>query len=506
MSAGDTAMAEGEYAKAQELYASESKSGADADRAHDGLIRAELRQSKVADAEKDAAAWAAAQPNNAWALSALAEVQWREGKDADAVNTNTKARSLDYCNPRAHADLAAIWRMGGYYASASREIALAHRFDPVDSVIAGQWLRLQPVSVQTEKLDNALADKSLPEDERKSLTRWKERLVAPESSCHLVTPVASTTIPFHGIQDGPNAATYWGLQVEFNGKGRRLEIDTGASGLVLSKAAAAALHLEPEQSFKMYGIGDDGNVDSFIAKVHSIKIGGLEFQDCDVQVLGTNAKGFDAEDGLIGGDVFSHFILTLDFPGRILKLDPLPARPSDTPDQSAPTLQTGVSADTNTPQDPYVDPSMKDWSRIWRSGHDLILRTQINQGPWALFIMDTGAATNLISANLAHQVSKYTSNTWQDIYGISGQAKKTFNTQPLKLRFANLIFPAESLTAIDTSRFSTNPGVEISGFIGAPILRQLTVSIDYRDNLIHFSYDPKRLNRCVAGLKITDCD
>ena len=35
-------------------------------------------------------------------------------------------------------------------------------------------------------------------------------------------------------------------------------------------------------------------------------------------------------------------------------------------------------------------------------------------------------------------------------------------------------------------------GVEISGIIGFPILRELVLSIDYRDNLVHFVYDPKK--------------
>lgn len=35
-------------------------------------------------------------------------------------------------------------------------------------------------------------------------------------------------------------------------------------------------------------------------------------------------------------------------------------------------------------------------------------------------------------------------------------------------------------------------GVAISGIIGFPTLRELVISIDYRDNLVHVVYDPKK--------------
>ncbi len=481
--------------------------GPDARRArlHAALIRAQLRQSKIADAEKDAVAWSTAQPDNSWALVALAEVRWRQGRTDDAIQTLDSVRSNDYCNPQAHADLATVYRMRGLYASANRELTSARHLDPIDDDIESEWMRLQSRSVQLTEVTSYL-DRStfLSDDERKSLTRWKDQLAqSPASGCHLVTPAASTSIPFHGIQNGPNAPTYWGLEVSLNGAKRRLQIDTGASGLVLNKAAAAALHLEPERTFKTWGIGDEADVDSYVANVKSIKIGGLEFQDCDVQVLG---KGAEDGDGLIGGDVFSQFLLTLDFPGHTLKLDPLPARPGETADKSAPSLETGVSSNLGTPEDAYRDPSMKSWSGVWRSDHTLIIPVRLNEkGPWKLFIIDTGSQLDFISPDAAREVGKVSKGADVDIQGISGKVKKEYTTGPMKLYFGGLVAPDSGLIAFDTSRLGREAGVEISGFIGAPTLHQLTFSIDYRDNLVHFTFDPKRLSRCVEGIKMADC-
>ena len=504
---GDLAMSHGNYAKAEALYTDEMKSGLEADRLHAALIRAQLRQSKIADAEKDAVAWSTAQPNNSWALVALGEVQWREGRPDDSIQTLDRARAADFCNPQAHADSANMYRMAGLYASANRELILARKLDPVDPQIELAWMRLQPPATRIAEITSLLSSSnSLSANQTNNLSREKQRLSdPPPAGCHIATSTTSTSIPFRAIQDGPDAHTYWGLDVSFNGKARRLEIDTGASGLLLTKSAANALHLEPERNIKIGGVGDEGAVDSFIARVKSIKIGGLEFQDCDVQVLGTTPKGMTAQDGLIGGDVFAHFLLTLDFPGRTLKLEPLPQRPGDTA-SSAPSLDTGTAAIYQEPQDAYRDPSMKDWDRIWRSGHDLIIPVGLNAPtPRRLFILDTGASLDLISPDAAKVVGKVSKGSYVNITGISGQVEKTWTTGPLKLYFSRFVAPNQGMISIDTTHLAGPAGVEISGLIGAPTLHQLTFSIDYRDNLVHFSYDPKRIAHCVNNVTIADC-
>jgi hypothetical protein len=48
------------------------------------------------------------------------------------------------------------------------------------------------------------------------------------------------------------------------------------------------------------------------------------------------------------------------------------------------------------------------------------------------------------------------------------------------------------MTSFDTNSISRNAGVGISGFIGFTTLRDLIISIDYRDNLVRVVYDPKK--------------
>jgi hypothetical protein len=44
---------------------------------------------------------------------------------------------------------------------------------------------------------------------------------------------------------------------------------------------------------------------------------------------------------------------------------------------------------------------------------------------------------------------------------------------------------------------SRHTGTEISGFLGFAMLRLLEVELDYRDGLVDFKYDPKRVQLLV---------
>jgi hypothetical protein len=48
------------------------------------------------------------------------------------------------------------------------------------------------------------------------------------------------------------------------------------------------------------------------------------------------------------------------------------------------------------------------------------------------------------------------------------------------------------VVSYDISHISKSANIEISGFLGASTLNQLTIHIDYRDGLVKFDYDPNR--------------
>jgi Flp pilus assembly protein TadD len=506
MSPAEIADEKGDNAKAIELYTAESAvAGPDQDRAHDGLIRALIKADKVSEAEAVAKAWAAAAPKNTWMMLASEQVEYRKGDTSSAADAIVTALKADPCNAQSRVEFARFLALNGNFASAKKNLDTAHTLEPNNQEITDRWLRYQPRSTRLEAVSALLSSPAdLSEEARKSLERLRTSLSStPDTPCRLVTPLASTAIPYRALQDGPHAPISWGLDVAFNGIQRRMEIDTGASGLLLTKSAAAALKLEPEEHFKQGGIGDQGAVPTFSAKVKSIRIGGLEFQDCQVEVLTTNPNFHG--DGLIGGDVFASFLLTLDFPGHQLKLDPLPRRPQEALSPVGTTLDTSSDDFDDAPQDRYVDPSMAKWSRIYRSHHDLIMPVRLNQGPLRLFILDTGSDLDLISPDAFRQFGHVSRDENMELSGVSGKVNKVFSTGPLTLEFAGLRKPSLGMTSIDTSRIARETGVEISGFLGEETLQQLTVQIDYRDNLVHLNYDPSRLVRCTESMVIPGC-
>jgi predicted aspartyl protease len=508
---GDIAYAEGKDAAAEAAFRQAMKAdGPAGEKAHDGLIRALIEADKVKEADAEVKAWLAASPGSAWARIASAEVLWRQGKVFEAQTILQDVSKTAGCNAQLHTDFARLLDFMGLNATAAKQLALAHRLDPEDPDITRQWLNTQPRAVRLEAVKNRLEnDKSLSDDSRKRLEQRKKNLEAPPEAdtCKLVSPMGSTTIPFRSMRNGGGPVIF-GLDVGINGSKKRLQIDTGASGLIVYKSAANSLHLTPEVHFKSYGVGDSGNVETYAAKVSSVKIGNLEFANCYVQVVDDSnqfdSQGYKVEsatDGLIGGDVFSDFLFTLDFPGQVVKLDPLPAIPGAAKTEAS----LEKSDDDSALRDRYIDPTMATWTKFFRNGHDIILPVVVNNGTYGLFIMDTGAYNNLISPEAARAVGQLSNISDAEIIGISGAVKKTYTTSPVDLTFAGMRQHIESMTATDMSRMGRGADVTISGFLGVPTLHQLTIQIDYRDNLIHFTYDPKRVRRCVAGIKIDDC-
>jgi hypothetical protein len=244
-------------------------------------------------------------------------------------------------------------------------------------------------------------------------------------------------------------------------------------------------------------------------------------------------------DGLIGMDVFSQFLVTLDYPMQKLLLGPLPPRPGEA--AAAPALKTsnaewddseaseepaveagqdkpavqgtesGLKAPVvgsnatapaqsasvkitppRGPYDRYIAPEMKDYTAAYRVGHNLILPTALNDGKRRLFILDTGAFATVISPQAAHEVAKIHSEARLQVEGISGKVGKAYIADEVTFTFGRISREAEGVVSFDTSHISKDVGMEISGFLGADTLYLLTINIDYRDGLVKFDYDPNR--------------
>jgi len=261
------------------------------------------------------------------------------------------------------------------------------------------------------------------------------------------------------------------------------------------------------------GIGEKGQRDAYFAVADDVRIGDLEFKDCVVTVS-EKSMGLDDEDGLIGADVFSSYVVDIDIPGGMLRLTPLPKRPEDSvakaslaseadsdldPEEQAesvrgsqheqipvPEKSTAAATLPRLPKDRYVAPEMAKWSPVYRISHDLLIPTHVNDSKAMLFILDTGAFSNMMSNKAAGTVTKVWSDNSFKIKGLSGDVNKTYSLDKAILQFGNVRQPTQAMAAIDLSSISKNLGVEVSGFIGFATFRQLEMKIDYRDGLVQF--------------------
>jgi predicted aspartyl protease len=482
----EKALSRKDYKAAAELFQKLESSSSDVSRS--GVIRTLLDEEKLQDASKLAENWKETEPTSGPALETWAEVLFRNGELPDALKIVLQSRKLDPCNPRALLLTYWIEDLLGDHATAARLITAAHMLAPHQIQIQQAWtstlrrsqrLELETNQSQDLKLLNAEDRKTLLE----SVAHEKDYTV---TDCQVVQPFNTAEFHMEEMMEDSNHRGSFGLYVKLNGSQRTLEIDSGASGIILSRHAASRLGLVHDEKFEAGGIGDQGGIQSAIAHVESIRIGGLEFKHCPVTIFEKSDKlGID---GLIGTDFFSKYLVTLDFPARKMRLTPLPKRPGEL------TEQTSAAADDDIPvfHDRYIAPEMKDWTMVWRNGHDLLLPVSIGGAKDKLFLIDTGAASMLISPAAAREVTKVHGDFDTHVFGVSGEVTHVYQTQEFLVTFAHVRLHVDSMTAIDTNTVSKNIGVEVSGLLGAPVLNRLALQIDYRDNLVNFNYDEKK--------------
>jgi len=501
----DKALLDRRYQDAERLYGEMLAKSPGLDTAEAGVVRALVGEEKLADALALATKDNADRAKDPVLLDALGDVRFRRGEVDEAANAWNQAMRLDRCYAYTHYEVYRFLSLSGMYATAQRQLDLAHTLWPANREIEQLWFHSHAKPQTAEQtlawLKQRAGDPSLSDEDKQGIQMAIKGLESREKGdCEPVAAVTEAKLPMVPISEGaawsPQDIYAAGLDLQINGKRRRLEIDTGASGLLLSRSAAKSLGLAPELEFKEGGIGDKGSAAAFVAHVDDIRIGPMEFRNCVVRVLEENRDAMGDIDGLIGPDVFRDYLVTLDIPGREVRIGPLPARPGDAPGKP-PSLVTSDSddmeqSDADRARDRYIAPEMKDWDKVFRSGHFLIFPTWIGNAPVKLFVMDTGAAQTTITPAAAREVTHVSSDDDATVSGLSGQVKTVMAANAVTITFGGVRQQTLGMRSYDSRMFTEAAGAEISGLIGFPTLRELVISIDYRDNLVHVVYDPKK--------------
>jgi tetratricopeptide (TPR) repeat protein len=480
--------------------------------AYAGLTRIYLKQGNL-NLALDTANKGLALSDSARLHVAMAEVFFRQGKIPEAEQRWVNVINSGASEARAYLGLARVRNALSLYKKGKTMIDKAHELDPADPDIENYWIETLRLSERIQYLENYLARPDVDSSEDRAdtlcyLAYLKMRTGEPQKRCRMVSHVTSTETPLVRLLLDPTHLRGYGLTVNLNGHNTRLLLDTGASGILVDRGAAEKAGITRLMETKIGGIGDKGSKNGHIGTAGSIKIGDLEFQDCPVEIL--ENRSVVGEEGLIGSDVFSDFLVNIDFQKEKLRLSELPKRPDDEAAPSAPVSLHGEDEDADAPEgadstaapsnvkttvsstsrfhDPYIAPEMKSYTRVYRFGHDLLIPTKVGNAPIKLFLLDTGALQNQITPAAAREVTKVRGDPDMIVKGISGSVKNVYSADKAVLQFGRLRQENQDLMAFDLTSISQSAGTEVSGILGFALLHLLDLKIDYRDGLVDFEY------------------
>jgi len=485
--------------------------------AYAGIVRSYLKQDKVHEADDALRKGLHADPGRPDLKVAEGELLFRQGeipeagKLFDEVITAPPSPAQPNVPPNARAYLGAARVAGAstMYARAHILIRRAHAIDPSDPDIQKEWTQTLSTADRIKSLEHYLSQTTNDDtDARRSLKGSLDFLKASQftqsGGCRQVSEVTSTDTILTRVQSRSGNAQGSGVHVTINGQDSELLLDTGAPGILITSKLASQAGLKLVSDIPMTGVGDKPDVQAHIAYANSIRIGKLEFQNCRVHVVDRLQA---AVDGIIGTDVFSQFLIEMDFPSSVLRLSPLPPRPGETPSkaylktsdqdpseepEAKPPGGSGAAPQSEVSTSKYFDrdiaPEMHSYVQVFRVGHMLLVPTKINEGPEKLFLLDSGSFDNTIALEAAQEVTKIHRAPRIEVKGIKGDVKKVYVADRVVLDFGHLRQTVPNMVAIDMSRVSRQAGTEVSGTFGMVMLGLLKVRLDYRDALADFQY------------------
>jgi tetratricopeptide (TPR) repeat protein len=451
--------------------------------AYSGLVRSLLKLDDVSAAEQESQKALDVLPQSSLTHAARGDVYFRRGLFALAEREYKSAVAMEDKCAHAVLGLARVYGAESKRSKARELFARAHELDPEDGDALYYWAITLPYPKNVEALEKHLAnfrddlERERREHEYLDLIKalagrpvWIPAREVDHTEMKLETILAPTPPVAKTLNPSPVMALRGlGLRVKLNESTVKiLLLDTGASGVVIRKSLADKIGARRISEHSLEGVGG-GAASGYNAWVDKIVIGDLEFHDCIVRVSLKDTMG--DIDGLIGADVFDHYLVTIDFPGHKLQLNPLPPA-SDQADEAQAT--------------PSQSPT-----HVFSFGHLLLMPTRVGPAADGLFFIDTGAYTDVISPGLASQAGvTHDRDSGVAVKGVSGQVNDVRSVTGAVLHFSRYSQPPEDLPAIDLHPQSKDLGTEVSGMVGFSTLRKMKIVINYRDGLVDFDYKP----------------
>lgn len=446
----------------------------------DPVLRADLLSALVYEGRIDEASDAADQdaaqfPQSFEVTAARAEFAFYMSDTVEAELLFKQALKLNQNSARATFGLYRLYRAASMYRTARLLCMSAHQLDPDDALITLAYIRYLTPEKQKEVVPPFMT--SHPwlvtrfEREQESRSEVRSELNG-RKVFQIEGEPQKVSLPLSYLNDDPHRIRGVALHVSING-GRPLKLllDTGASGILVKQDAIDRAGLAHLGSFEVRGVGDKGGRATFVSIADTCTIGTLTFKTCLFGAVEGKARISGYEDGLIGADVFSDYVIAIDFQKRTLQLTPQPERPYN-------------------PQgyDRVIPPGEETFTKVFRYGHQLLVPTKLNDKSWGLFLLDTGAEMSNVDSTFARLSTKIHGNEYMRVEGVSGQVKDVFEADKAVLQFSRYKQNNLGLTAFNLNNPSGHQEFRLAGILGIPVLSMFRLTIDYRNGLVNFDY------------------
>jgi tetratricopeptide (TPR) repeat protein len=418
------------------------------------------------------------QKADAGALCLIGEGSVRELRFKDAEVAFNRALAVDPRSARAHLGLGRIAVLLSKREEAKRYFSRAYQLDPLDpEVILAFANSVEDRRSKTILWGNFLAlakgfDPAVVADVRARLSI--EQQLGDRDLSRVASPNSEYRIPLFSYRPYNKEIRGVTLAASLDGgKPLRLMIDTGASGVTLNPSAVRAAGLNYLALSSIGGFGGAKLAGARIALAKRLTIAAepvpqstlgragllrvstgpgagraVEMENVLVQVA--DQELIPNADGIIGTEVFQDFLIRLDLRGRVLQLSPL-----------------------------QQEQDLPDMKRAYRVDHLLLLRATVNGHSEGFFMLDTGSAYSVVSRELVPALGRK-----EVVYGAQGQQEITLPTAPLRLRLDDRDVTEFEYAALDTREVSEHHHAEIAGSLGYSLLRDYTITVDYRNGLV----------------------
>jgi hypothetical protein len=463
------------YKSAAESYAKILESDPTQCSAYDGLVRSLIEDHRSKEAYAAASEGLQKCPQSPAAHTAAGMAAYRKAELSKAEGYFRDAIKLDSGYPGALRGLASLNAMVSRFKAARGLLLAAYRKSPGDPdlIIAHANTLKGEEHIAALRVALAILDPESEEARRLRAHIANDVAVGDRKLRRLTSPYAEATIKLSAIREGPSDVRGVGLHVQLNERQTvTLLLDTGASGISVSPKAAsrAGLDVLGSESGEAKGIGDRAAQPSYEYLASQVRVGDVTFSNYPVAVF-KSAKSQDF-DGLIGADVFSLFLVKIDFPKLRLFLEPRAVDPRTLP---------------NEPTDAPATPAAG-FHRAFRFGNHLAVTTFINGGEPSLFLIDSGSTYNLVDTATAHEYSKVDRAGNLTVQGIQGKVDQTSMADRVSLVFAGFRQENPKLIAISLEKTSDGMGVALGGILGWQVLGQLAVTIDYHEGTVRLEH------------------